>query len=283
MELTRHPLSAAWPDMEPDDFQALRDSIADSGQREPIVLLEGEVLDGWQRYQACRAEGVEPKTEEFAGDDPVEYVRDKHTRRPLSLTQRMTAIALMHQRRPRGVNSRASSANVADDLTAAQLARKAGGGVRTAESVNAALGNASPELVDAMKSGAVPAHRAEQIAKLPHKEQPSAIAAPRPTKTPAPAAASPAPAAAPDAARTAQLEDQVATLLDQLVEAREDIASMAKILDANDKVAEALSEAKKARDLARGYKARIDSMTTQIAELKRSAASWEKKAKAVAA
>ena len=78
MEYKRHELSAAWPDMSEEDFQSLRDSIYEHGLREPIVLLDGEILDGWQRYSACIAEGMPPRFEEFQGDDPVDYVRDKH-------------------------------------------------------------------------------------------------------------------------------------------------------------------------------------------------------------
>jgi len=106
----------------------------------------------------------------------------------------------------------------------------------------------------------------------------------QPTPTPGPAAPPAAPtvpavpAADPKTARIAELEDQVATLTAELIAAREEARHLEEILGGDDKMAAALSEAKKSRDLARGYKARIDSMTTQIAELKRSAASWKSRA-----
>lgn len=190
MTLQQHPLSASWPNMSPEDFQSLRDSVGVSGLREPITLFAGQILDGWQRYQACIAEGVEPRFETFPSEDlqeAADFVRDKHTRRPMSLTQRLTSYALMAQAcfRPNGVNSRSSSATVAEDVTVAQLASQAGSGVRTAASVKAAVTHGTPELVESMKRGEVPAHKAEQIARLPAEQQPEALAqatAPKPKK-----------------------------------------------------------------------------------------------------
>ena len=48
----RHPLSAVWPDLEPQAREALRESMHTRGYDplEPVVLYEGKVLDGWHRY-----------------------------------------------------------------------------------------------------------------------------------------------------------------------------------------------------------------------------------------
>jgi hypothetical protein len=55
--LTQHPLSAAFPAMSADDFAALVEDIKVNGQREPVIVFEGMVLDGWHRYSACVAAG----------------------------------------------------------------------------------------------------------------------------------------------------------------------------------------------------------------------------------
>jgi hypothetical protein len=44
---------------------ALAIDIEAHGQREPGVLFEGMVLDGWHRYRACEQIGVEFKAEEY--------------------------------------------------------------------------------------------------------------------------------------------------------------------------------------------------------------------------
>jgi ParB-like chromosome segregation protein Spo0J len=258
--------------MAEEDFRSLCASIAESGQREPIVLLEGQVLDGWQRYRACQTVGCEPIAEAFEGDDPVSYVRDKHTRRPLNLTQRMTAIALMHEWMPKGRPEKCAPGAHSVHATAADMAQEAGGSLRTMVQVKEAIAKGAPELVEAMKIGAVSAKRAASIAKLPPEQQPQALSAP-PAPAPAPAANS-APIE-----RVTELEEQVRQLTEQLEEARDDMASMAAVLDSGDHTAAALVEAKKFRDLARGYRARIDSMTTEIADLKRTVGSLEKRLK----
>ncbi|HYE70809.1 MAG TPA: ParB N-terminal domain-containing protein [Aquabacterium sp.] len=81
-ELTRHRQSAAWGDMAPEEFSELVDDIEANGQREPIVLHEGQVLDGWNRYRACRELGQQPKIELLAaGVDPIDFVISLNGRR----------------------------------------------------------------------------------------------------------------------------------------------------------------------------------------------------------
>lgn len=150
----------------------LKDSINVSGLREPIVLYEGMILDGWHRYSACMELNAPARFEEFEEADPIQYVQDKHTRRPLSLTQRMTAIALMHTWKSRGKPSK-SALNA--DLTSAQLAKAAGGSVRTAEQVKEAITKGSSALVDGMKSGKTSAVKAAAVAKLPKRQQAAAL------------------------------------------------------------------------------------------------------------
>jgi len=85
--------------------------------------------------------------------------------------------------------------------------------------------------------------------------------------------------------RAETLEVMVANLQEQLEHALQfgkevqgENESIAKILDSSDQLEAALAEAKKYRELASGLQARVNSMTTQIAELKRSVSAWKKKA-----
>lgn len=59
--LELHPLSALFPALQRSDFEALREDISAHGQRRPIVPLDGQILDGANRYRACLAANIEPK------------------------------------------------------------------------------------------------------------------------------------------------------------------------------------------------------------------------------
>jgi len=76
-----HPLAEIFPLIEGAEFDELVSSIKESGQREPIILLEGAILDGRNRYRACQVAQVEPITKIFNGADPVRFVVDINVRR----------------------------------------------------------------------------------------------------------------------------------------------------------------------------------------------------------
>lgn len=60
-EMEAHEACSMVPDMTPEEFERLCCSIVDGGGLLcPIVLYEGKILDGRQRYRACLHVGVEP-------------------------------------------------------------------------------------------------------------------------------------------------------------------------------------------------------------------------------
>lgn len=68
-----HQAAAAFPLMTDGEIHELAEDIRKHGQREPIVLHQGAILDGRNRYAACERIGVDPITREFDGDDPVGF------------------------------------------------------------------------------------------------------------------------------------------------------------------------------------------------------------------
>lgn len=91
--MKRHPLSAAFPNMPEDDFGALVADIKANGLRDHGWTYEGQILDGWHRYQACEEAGVKFRYEEYRGSDPQRFVisRNLH-RRHLTPSQRAAIV-----------------------------------------------------------------------------------------------------------------------------------------------------------------------------------------------
>jgi len=67
-EIKPHPAADAFPMMDDVRLDELKADIAANGQREPITLCDGMILDGRNRYRACVELGIEPETREYSGD-----------------------------------------------------------------------------------------------------------------------------------------------------------------------------------------------------------------------
>ena len=95
MKHVRHPLSAIFGDMEEPALLALAEDIKAKGILDPVVMYDGQVLDGWHRCKAGQMAGVEIPYTEYAGDDPGGFVISKnlHRRqRPLTASQRAALV-----------------------------------------------------------------------------------------------------------------------------------------------------------------------------------------------
>jgi len=73
-DLEGHRLANYFPPIEGDDFNNLVASIKKNGQLNPIILYEGKILDGKNRYRACKKLGIEPITVDYTGTDPLAFV-----------------------------------------------------------------------------------------------------------------------------------------------------------------------------------------------------------------
>jgi hypothetical protein len=69
-----HDVANLFPMLDVDELKALATDIFENGQREPITLFEGKILDGRNRYVACLDAGVEPLFTEYKGRHPIDYV-----------------------------------------------------------------------------------------------------------------------------------------------------------------------------------------------------------------
>ena len=91
-----HPAATLFPLMDGIELKALADDITAHGLLEPIVMLDGRVLDGRNRLRACELSGVTPLFVEWVqnGSSPTEWVVSHNLhRRHLTVAQR-AALAL---------------------------------------------------------------------------------------------------------------------------------------------------------------------------------------------
>ncbi len=84
-----HAYADLFPLLDGPELQSLADDIAANGLREKIWLYEGKILDGRNRWAACKLAKVEPQTREYRGSDPLGLVVSLNLkRRHLNESQR---------------------------------------------------------------------------------------------------------------------------------------------------------------------------------------------------
>jgi hypothetical protein len=69
-----HPLANMFPLLEGQQFLELVEDVPVHGLRDPIVLFDGAILDGRNRYWACIAAQVAARFETYTGKDAIAYV-----------------------------------------------------------------------------------------------------------------------------------------------------------------------------------------------------------------
>ena len=158
----QHQLSAAWPAMSDSDFQALQDSIMNIGVQMPIVIFEGQVIDGWNRYRAATALGMDCPTTPFDESiDPVEFVKAMNdARRHITGSQRAIAIVAIHGWKP--VGRPQNNVEATSTLTQEAMAAEAGVSKKTIQQAQAAQ---KAGLAEKVKSGEMTVEQASNVAK----------------------------------------------------------------------------------------------------------------------
>lgn len=169
-----HPVADIFPLMAEHELAELAEDIREHGQREPIYLHEGQIVDGRNRYLACRRAEVPPEFQEWDGGDGslVSFVVSMNLRRRhLNESQRQVVAAkiatLAKGQRPRRL------ADVPTQAEAATLLNVGERGVRRARVV---LGHAVPALREAVERGEIGLTAAAVVAGLPEKQQAEIIA-----------------------------------------------------------------------------------------------------------
>ena len=159
--LTQHPLSAVFPAMTDVAFAEFRADIAQNGLRQPIIVFEDQILEGWHRYRACRDTGTPARFEHFDGDEAAALkfiVSANVMRRHLDESQRGLIAARMAQL-PHG-GDRKSDQRTNSSLDVAGAAELLKVGTSTVKDARTVLASGDAETIAAVEQGKLSVSRA---------------------------------------------------------------------------------------------------------------------------
>lgn len=200
-ELVGHPYANAFPMIEGRERIAFRDDLKAHGIREPIVLHEGQVLDGRNRLKNGLALGLIPAdadplthpafrpfgSRESDGASAFDFVISLNLdgRRHLSESQRALVAANLegfgHGGR-RGAEKQASEQDADLQLDRKTLAERFNVSPRSVASARKVIDQGAPELVAHVEQGKLAVSVAEKLATLPSEQQTRLIAATSPDR-----------------------------------------------------------------------------------------------------
>lgn len=177
-----------FPMLEDEEYQALKRDIAENGQREPIRICDGEILDGRNRFKACEELGIAPKIQNVSREevgDPIAYAMSLNFhRRHLKPHQKGAALAqymdAVGARKQKGPGRPRKSTESVDLPTIATVAQKLGVPEQTARDHLKAASDyqaAAPELRIKVDAGELTPAKAKALTvKLTKEPTEDAIA-----------------------------------------------------------------------------------------------------------
>ncbi|MGE3406453.1 MAG: DNA methyltransferase [Pirellulales bacterium] len=183
MAITFHPACLLFPRLADAELQALAEDIRQNGLLNPIVTLDGAILDGRNRLAACEIAGVRPRLVEWKGEgSPLAWVVATNLmRRHLTASQRaVVAFDLLpmleieakeRQRRSpgrgkKGAKELATSSGKASQF-AARIAKANSAYVETVKAVN----KKAPEIVAEIKAGRITVNEAVRLSSVDAKRR----------------------------------------------------------------------------------------------------------------
>lgn len=175
-----HPIANAFPLIEGAEFDELVADVKTNGVREQVVLYEGKILDGRNRYRAADKAKCEPSYRNFEkhidGDSPYAFVISANLRRRhMNESQRaMTAAELIRLSTADGGQGEQICT---PPPTVGDVAKALNVSKRSVDSAKAVTQNAPKAVVDAVKSGDVKVSDAASVASEPKDVQKKALKA----------------------------------------------------------------------------------------------------------
>jgi hypothetical protein len=163
--------------LEGEAFKALVEDIKKNGQREKIKLHEGKILDGRNRYRACKEGWRDPEYETLPpSTDPLAYVISANLhRRHLNETQRGIVAAKIANMRRGGKEANPSKDGIAK-TSQEDAAKLLNVSTKTVERASKLVGGGVPELVTMAEQGKVKVSAAVKFLEKPEPERQKLLA-----------------------------------------------------------------------------------------------------------
>ena len=171
MNYEYHELANLFPLMDENQYSDLVADIKENGLVESIVLHEGKILDGRNRYNACNDAGVEPNFVEYEGEDALSYVISLNlNRRHLNESQRAMIGARLANMKS-GTRTDLTSGQLASGLSNAEASEKLNVGERSIKRAKQVQKEGIEDLQKSVEAGKVSVSAASDIATLDKAEQ----------------------------------------------------------------------------------------------------------------
>lgn len=194
-----HPYAKLFPLLPDDRLQELADDIRQHGLRQAIVVDDQErIIDGRNRYRACKMAGVEPTLEPFVGNDEAVLrlvISLNLHRRHLNESQRaMIASDVANRKHGQRGPARQKDGAIAPSSDGVSQGEAADAFNVSRDSVKRASKvqeKGTPELQNAVIDGQVSVSKAAKLADLPPEQQVAEVEAAKAPKAKKPKAAAP--------------------------------------------------------------------------------------------
>jgi ParB-like chromosome segregation protein Spo0J len=157
-----HEYADIFPWIEGPAFRELVEDIRKNGVLEPIVFLDGAILDGRNRYMAARELGIEYPRVEYEGDDPLGFVISHNLKRRHLTESQRAMVAARLAKMPQGARNDIAQIQAMSQPRAAEMLNVSRASVQTAKHVQE---QGAPELIKAVEAGKVSVSAAAVIAK----------------------------------------------------------------------------------------------------------------------
>lgn len=161
-----HPAASIFPLLEGADFDALVADVFRNGLLEPIVTLDGKVLDGRNRYRACQKAGVTPTFRDgivLPGEELSFVISKNLCRRHLDESQRAMVAARLATMKS---GARTDLAPI-DGRSQPEAAKLLNVSTRSVQRATVVLKKAKPEDVAAVERGEATINKVLEMVRRP--------------------------------------------------------------------------------------------------------------------